>query len=106
MKMENKNMYGKEDSISCMMEFTEILKNKPSKAKEYIENNNYRMQKEDITNILIEVLRGMEIGCYHPQYEQIMTDIQIELDEQYDKNYQEYQKSIDELNKTVLGDKY
>ena len=30
-------MYGKMDSISCMMEFTEILKNEPSKAKEYIE---------------------------------------------------------------------
>ena len=32
-------MYGKMDSISCMMEFTEILKNEPSKAKEYIELN-------------------------------------------------------------------
>lgn len=59
-------MYGKIDSTSCMMEFTEILKNEPSKVKEYIELNSYRMQKEDITNILVEVLRGMEIGCYHP----------------------------------------
>lgn len=41
-------MYGKMDSISCMMEFTEILKNEPSKAKEYIELNSYRMQKEDM----------------------------------------------------------
>ena len=91
-------MYGKMDSISCMMEFTEILKNEPSKAKEYIELNSYRMQKEDITNILVEVLRGMEIGCYHPQY-----DIQIELDEQYDDDYLEYQRHIDEVNRSVLG---
>lgn len=96
-------MYGKMDSISCMMEFTEILKNEPSKAKEYIELNSYRMEKEDITNILIEVLRGMEIGCYHPQYERIMTDIQIELDEQYDDDYLEYQRHIDEVNRSVLG---
>lgn len=94
-------MYGKIDSISCMMEFTEILKNRPNKAKEYIEENSYRMQKEDITNILIEVLRGFEIGCYHPQFEQIMTDIQIELDGTYDNEYQEYQKWIDEANEMV-----
>lgn len=94
-------MYGKMDSISCMMEFTEILENEPTKAKEYIELNSYRMQKEDIANILIEVLKGMEIGCYHPQYEQIMRDIQIELDEQYDEDYQKYQKWIDEANKMV-----
>ena len=96
-------MYGKMDSISFMMEFTEILKNEPSKAKEYIELNSYRMQKEDITNILVEVLRVMEIGCYHPQYEQIMTDIQIELDEQYDDDYLECQRQIDEVNRSVLG---
>ena len=96
-------MYGKMDSISCMMEFTEILKNEPSKAKDYIEINAYRMQKESIVIILIEVLRGMEVGCYHPQYEQIMTDIQIELDEQYDDEYLEYQREIDELNRMVLG---
>ena len=96
-------MYGKMDSISCMMEFTESLRNEPIKAKEYIELNSYRMQKEDITNILVEVLRGMEIGCYHPQYEQIMTDIQIELDEQYDDDYLEYQRQIDEINRSVLG---
>ena len=96
-------MYGKMDSISCMMEFTEILRNEPIKAKEYIELNSYRMQKEDITNILIEVLRGMEVGCYHPQYEQIMADIQIELDEQYDDDYLEYQRQIDEINRSVLG---
>lgn len=83
-------MYGKQDSISCMMKFTEILKKNPSKAKEYIEDNSCCMQKKDITNILVEVLRGFEIGCYHPQFEQIMTDIQIELDETYDKEYQEY----------------
>ena len=94
-------MYGKMDSISCMMEFTEILRNEPIKAKEYIELNSYQMQKEDITNILIEVLRGMEVGCYHARYEQIMTDIQIELDEQYDDDYLEYQRQIDEINRSV-----
>ena len=96
-------MYGKADNTVCMMEFTEILKNEPSKAKDYIESNAYRMQKESIVNILVEVLRGMEIGCYHPQYEQIMTDIQIELDEQYDEDYLEYQREIDEINRSVLG---
>ena len=94
-------MYGKMDSISCMMELTEILKNEPTKAKEYIELNSYRMQKEDIANILIEVLRGVEIGCYHPQYEQIMRDIQIELDETYDEEYQKYQKWVDEVSEIV-----
>lgn len=94
-------MYGKSDSIGCMMEFTEILKNNPSKAAKYIELNSYRMQKEDIANILKEVLHGMEIGCYHPQYEQIMIDIQVELDEQYDEDYQEHQKQIDAINRMV-----
>lgn len=94
-------MYGKQDSISCMVEFTEILKNRPDKAKEYIEDNAYRMQKEDIASILIEVLRGFEIGSYHSQFEQIMKDIQIELDETYDEEYQKYQKWIDETSEIV-----
>lgn len=96
-------MYGKEDSIICMMKFTEILKNEPDKAIDYIETNNYRMHKDDIVNILKEVLYGMKIGCYHPQYEQIMTDIQIELDEKYNEDYQECQQEIDEVNKSVIG---
>lgn len=102
------HMYEKRDSISCMMELTEILKNEPNKAKEYIENNIYRMSKEDISNILIEVLRGLEVGCYHPQFEKIMTDIQIELDEHYDEQYQEYQRNIDEVNACALrnGENY
>lgn len=96
------------ESIACMMELTEILKNTPNKAKEYIENNSYRMSKKDISNILIEVLCGFENGCYYPQFEQIMTDIQIELDEQYDEQYQEYQRSIDKVSAYALrnGEKY
>lgn len=83
-------MYGKYDSVKCMMEFTEILKNEPSKAYDYITNNSYRMQKDDIVNILKELLYGMHNGCYHPQYEQILEDVQIELDEQYEEEYIEY----------------
>lgn len=83
-------MRGKWDSINCMMEFTEILKNEPEEACDYIRTHYSMMQSDDIVNILCELLCGMKNGCYHPQYEQIMEDVQIELDEHYEDDYMEY----------------
>ena len=78
------------DSIGCMQEFTEVLKNEPLKAYDFISNNSYRMSKNDLANIVKELLYGMRIGCYHPQFEQILKYVQIELDEQYEEEYAEY----------------
>lgn len=98
-------MYENEDSIVYMMEFTEILKNEPKKAYDYISNNSHCFRKDDVVNILKEVLYSIKYytDCrfYGDLYKNILGDVQIELDEKYDEEYQEYQRYIDELNRKV-----
>lgn len=98
------SMYDWQDSISAMMEFTEILKNEPIKAKDYIECNIYRFQKEELKNILVEVLQSLNhhVGheyygnAYGHLYEDILGDVQIELDEQYEEKYEKYSNWLHE----------
>ena len=54
--------YGKWESIHAVMEFTEVLKNKPEKAFDFITCNAYRFEKGDIVNILKELLYSLK---YH-----------------------------------------
>ena len=47
---------GKYDSIHAVMDFTEVLKKEPEKAFDFITCNAYRLEKDDLVNILKEVL--------------------------------------------------
>ena len=76
-------------SIRTMAEFTEILKNSPKLAYDFISINSYKMDKTEIVAIAKELLYGIYNDCDSMQMEQLLGDVAIELDEQYDEQYQE-----------------
>ena len=87
------------DNTKAMMEFTEILKNEPQKAYDYISCNAYRFTKNDLTDILKEVLYSIHYHVnnrfYGDLYRDILGDVQIELDESYNEAYQEWIENIE-----------
>lgn len=89
------------ENAHAMMEFTEVLKNEPKKAYDFISCNAYRFSHECLTDILKEVLYSVHYhtgsSFYGDLYEDILGDVQIELDENYDEAYQEYDKWIKEF---------
>ena len=76
-------------SIRTMAEFTEVLKNSPKLAYDFISINSYKMDKTEIVAIVKELLYGIYNDCDSMQTEQLLGDVAIELDEQYDEQYQE-----------------
>ena len=90
--------YGKYDSIHAVMDFTEVLKNGPEKAFDFITCNACRFEKDDIINILKVVLYSLKYhtggSFYGSLYADILGDVQIELDEDYDEAYEKYDEWI------------
>ena len=91
--------YKNYDNILTMMEFTEVLRNEPKKAFDFICNNGYKFEKTDLINITKELLYGIH---YHTDnrscgnlFPIILEDVQIELDERYDDLYKEYYDYLD-----------
>ena len=86
--------YGVYDNTHAMMEFTEVLKNEPQMAYDFISRNSYRFTKEGLTDIIKEILYSVKYhtdsSFYGDLYKDILGDVQIELDENYDEAYQEY----------------
>ena len=86
--------YGIYDNTHAMMEFTEVLKNEPQKAYDFISCNAYRFTKDGLADILKEILYSIKYhtdsNFYGDLYKNILGDAQIELDENYDEAYQEY----------------
>ena len=77
------------ESIRMMAEFTEVLKNNPELAYDFISINSYKMDKTEIVAIVKELLCGIYNDCDSMQMEQLLDDVAVELDEQYDEQYQE-----------------
>lgn len=86
--------YGKYESIHAVMDFTEVLKNEPEKAFDFITCNAYRFEKGDIVNILKELLCSLNYHTnkrfYGELYSNILTDVRLEIDDDYEESYQEY----------------
>lgn len=80
------------ENIVAMAEFTEILKNEPRKAYDFISCNAYRFEKDDLKEILKELLYSLSYHVknrfYGDLYSAILEDVQVELDEIYDEQYQ------------------
>ena len=77
------------ESIKTMAQFTEILKNNPNHAYDFISNNYWKMSKNELVNIVKELLYGVEEYVLKGEFKAIMENVAIELDEQYDESYQE-----------------
>lgn len=89
------------DNTHAMMEFTEVLKNDPKKAYDFISRNTYRFTKEGLADILKEILYSLhhhvDNRFYGSLYTDILGDVQVELNENYDDAYQEYDRWIKEV---------
>lgn len=91
------------EDTKTMMNFTEILKNEPKKAYDFICCNYYMFSKDKLAEIVKELLYSLHYHVdntfYGDLYKDILTDVQIELDETYDEEYQEYGLLIETINK-------
>lgn len=78
-------------SIETMANFTEILKNEPKKAYDFIANYGHLFDKNELINIIKELIYGMRTSLLNSIsiFEDTMFNIGIELDDQYDEAYQE-----------------
>lgn len=76
------------ESIRTMAEFTEVLKHDPKHAYDFISRNYYKMYKMELVAIIKELLYGIYNDCSTRQMEQLLDDVAVELDEQYDEEYQ------------------
>lgn len=89
------------DNTKAMMEFTEVLKNEPQKVYDFISVNAYRFTKDELTDILKEVLYSIKYhtdnSFYVGLYGDILRDVQIELDENYDEAYQQYTEWLENI---------
>ena len=77
------------ESIRTMAEFTEVLRNNPDHAYDFIGQNWHKMRSEELATIVKELLYGVKDFVYKREYREIMEGVAIELDEQYDELYQE-----------------
>ena len=95
--------YGYYDNAKAMMEFTEVLKNEPNKAYDFISCNAYRFSHDGLTDIIKELLYSVHYhtgsSFYGDLYNEILGDVQIELDENYDETYQEYTKWVKDASR-------
>lgn len=76
-------------SIETMANFTEILKNEPKKAYDFIANYGYLLNKSELIDIVKELIYGIHTRLSEFQINHIMFDVGCELDEQYFEECQE-----------------
>ena len=76
------------ESIKTIAAFTEVLKNNPRKAYDFISMNYYKMDRSDLAAIIKELLFGIYNDCDTALVRELLRDVAIELDEQYYEAYQ------------------
>ena len=80
-----------------MMEFITLLTCEPENAYDFINENADRFTKDEIVNILEEVLYSIRSHanyacCDCELYKNIFEDVKFELQEKYSETYKEYIK--------------
>lgn len=76
-------------SIETMANFTEVLKNEPKTAYDFIANYGHLFDKNELINIIKELIYGLHTSLLDAIFENTMLNIGLELDDQYDEAYQE-----------------
>lgn len=65
-----------------MKEFVEVLKNNPDKAFDYISNNYYKFSKDELKDIIKELLYSIEENTIHKsEYNKVLYDAATELED-------------------------
>ena len=75
------------ESIETMAKFTEVLRRDPKHAYDFISNNYYKMNKEELAEIVKELLYGIYNNFSSYEAEQLLDDVAAEIDNQYDAAY-------------------
>lgn len=70
-----------------MATFTEVMKSDPDHAFDYISNNGYSFRNSELVDIIKELLYSIHSNVKESEA-RILEDAAIELDEQYDEQYQ------------------
>jgi hypothetical protein len=81
------------ESTNTMMNFIEVLQHNPEHAYDFISNNHHKMNKVEIVSITKELLYGIYNDCSHSQIKQLLNEVAVELDEQYNEDYQRLYKA-------------
>ena len=76
------------ENIKAVAEFTEVLMNNPKQAYDFISMNYCKMDKSDLAALVKVLLLGIYNDCHPDLMQELLTDVAIELDEQYDEYYQ------------------
>ena len=76
------------ENIKAVAEFTEVLMNNPKQAYDFISMNYCKMDKSDLAALVKVLLLGIYNDCHPDLMQELLTDVAIELDEQYDEDYQ------------------
>lgn len=68
-----------------MKEFIEVLKNSPDGAYDFISNNYYNMSKEELKDIIKELLYAMYDNMSREEHNRIFYDVALELVDVYEE---------------------
>lgn len=69
-----------------MKNFIEVLKNNPDGAYDYICNHYYEMSKEELKNIVKELLYAVHDNMTKAEHNKILDDVATELEDFYQED--------------------
>jgi 20S proteasome alpha/beta subunit len=68
-----------------MKEFVDVLKNNPNGAYDFICNNYYKMNKEELKDIIKELLYAVHDNMTKAEHDKILNDVATELAEAFEE---------------------
>ena len=69
-----------------MKDFIEVLKNNPNGAYDFICNNYYKMSKDELKDIVKELLYAVHDNVTKAEHNQILNDVATELEDNYEED--------------------
>ena len=69
--------------MDAMKEFIDVLKTNPNGAYDYICNNYYKMSKDELNDILKELLYAVHSNVTKVEHDEILMDAATELEDFY-----------------------
>lgn len=72
--------------MDAMKDFIEVLKNNPDGAYDYICNEYYKMSKEELKDVVKELLYAIYDKTTKAEHNEILTSVAEELEDFYTEN--------------------
>lgn len=71
---------------NAMIKAIEIMKNKPNSMYDYISQHYHEMSKNELADIIKELIYSVDTNVYKPEYNMILGEAANELEGQYMEN--------------------